>query len=345
MEEAYRRFCASSIRSDAGDWEGALSELQAAIHYDPESSRLCTYAANLLLLAGREAEAVQVLRKGTRLADPDPEAYILLAAIRRKNGDEVAAAHCYRQALRLDPHQRKAYLELALLAEKRGRRDDALRHLQSALREEPGSVEMLLRLAGLCIEMKLDRSALRYIRLAEEQKPTDLESLVILAETYASLNLTEDALAVYREAGRRYAGSPLVHRRIGFLLLAQKRLAEALEAFAASQAIDPIDEGTLFGLGVALDRTGRRDEAMRLFHQVILINRETPTPATTSGMCTPRKANAWKKRRPSSAARSLSSRTADRFLTRWDGSITGRGGMPRRSPSCAARRGWNPPTP
>jgi protein O-GlcNAc transferase len=88
-----------------------------------------------------------------------------------------------------------------------------------------------------------------------------------LGETYRDLGRTADAARVMRDAVALDPRPAAYWNSLGTVLGAGGQLADAERAFAEATARDGNDPNYVFNHGVALERLGRRDEAIAQYRR------------------------------------------------------------------------------
>jgi Flp pilus assembly protein TadD len=157
-----------------GDFESALSRLEAAATARPDDPEALNNLGQALVRLNRPQEAVRPLEAAVGLA-PDKWAYRFnLARARGLSGDWNGAVEDYCVADRLFPDDHATLFNLALALRKSGRAADAIPALER--------VTML--------------------------EPADSSFLLMLGRTYDELDRTAEAAGVYRRFLSKAAGSP-----------------------------------------------------------------------------------------------------------------------------------------
>jgi tetratricopeptide (TPR) repeat protein len=187
--------------------------------------------ATHLLAMGRAADALPLAEQAV-LADPhDVEALGTLARCHLAQRDHEKAQEAARRAVAASPEDPWPHRLLATALSGSGRRKDAVRAQAEAVRLEPGSAHALAELATLLADDRQRRAALEAIERARAIQPDD--PLVAIGESYVAL------------AARRWADAEAAARR--------------------ALAADPESTDAMNNLGVALERQGRRAEALDLY--------------------------------------------------------------------------------
>jgi hypothetical protein len=190
------------------------------------------------------------------------------AAAHVRAGRLPEAAEAYGRAERADPADFRAPFSLATLDLQQGRPDRAAPRLRRVVRLKPDLFEAWHNLAAACQALeRWEEAAAAYAR-ALALRPEAIETRRNLAAALGVLGRADEAAEHYRELAkvpplRLWALSRLAHFRpaaVDDAALADMRRAADDPAVDADTRI-----GLAFGLGEALERRGRDDEAFAAF--------------------------------------------------------------------------------
>lgn len=177
-----------------------------------------------------------------------------------------------------DPH--RAEFEDALIRGVRALQEDrklaALKAFQEALTYKPDNIETLLRTGYVTNTLGEHELAISYflrVRELHDDADQDFELCFSLATAYAKLERWDDTLAEYDRCLLRQATDS---SRLAYLgnaaevHMANGQLERAVEDYRAALQLYPDYIHALFGLAVALERLGQRDEARTALRQGFL---------------------------------------------------------------------------
>ena len=204
-----------------------------------------------LLHLNRTGEAIETIERALALRGDDAE----LALFAARNYESFGGRHSGRAKELLSEFESKAprgdWLRTAAqLAESDGRRDEALSHWQELLRSQPLAMDAHAAVASLLAEQQGRAAGLAHL----EQAVTHFPHYQPLSQLWAQ-RLGEEPAAVREPVLRRLLeANPddgWLHRELGFLLVNQRRIAEAWQEAEISLRLDP-HEGPTYHLRALL---------------------------------------------------------------------------------------------
>lgn len=192
-----------------------------------------------VLAESRAADARQVERLTPLLADP-------VRAVRHEAARQLAG----RRARLAAPEQARLDAEVA--------------DLETSLRHDLSRGQAWLNLATLQGVRGQAEAAEQSLRRAMAVEPRFVPAYVNLADLLRGSAREAQAEAVLRQGLQVDASSPVLREALGLSLVRQARKPEALKEFLAAHRAAPDDPRFRYVYALALDDTGRRDEARRV---------------------------------------------------------------------------------
>lgn len=230
-------FSLARLHALDGDYDVAVTLLQASIEADPQSAFLHATVADLYLKLNRVQEAINACRTAISLNPDLGEAELLLANILSGMKQERGAIDHYKRGIELLPDKEEAYLQLAIVYLRLFEYEEAVKTLKALLEKSPESPLAYYYLGKSYEQMKLPKEALAYYKRVIELKP-DFEP---------------------------------VYLDIGLSLESQGERAEAIRSFESLLQVNPHNFSVMQHL-VQLDIQEKRlDEALKILN--ILISR------------------------------------------------------------------------
>ena len=282
--------------ADLGDPGAALPLLSGAMAEIPRCLSLALDLASALLLDGRAAEALDLLRRTAPRVQGHPALLWYLGQLLVQAGDAAAAQPALERAILLDPHAPLPRADLADLLLGRDRTGEALAVCREALALFPDCARLhhlhglaLLRLgdgpgaeAALAESVRLDpgkpfvradlADLLRRRGRAAEGADILAESAALFPDHAHSRHMLGLCLQDQKDHGRAAAellesvrldpDKPFARYDLGVSLMALSRDAEAFVHLSRAVELDGNFPWSRFNLGMVLQRLGRPEEAL-----------------------------------------------------------------------------------
>jgi tetratricopeptide (TPR) repeat protein len=189
----------------------------------------------LALDADDHRQAETLARRLVQVEPDNADAWQLLGAACRGQGQRVEAVAAYREALRIQPEHAEALLALGIALAEQGQRDEAIPLLRSSCRLRPDSAPARYNLG---------------VALAQHGQAGEAE-------------------AVIRDALRLAPGYAAAHYALGNLLNSRGERAEAVACYRAALGHKPDYGEACNNLGLALNEMGRPAEAVIILCQAV----------------------------------------------------------------------------
>ncbi len=178
----------------------------------------------------------------------------------------------YRECIENQPERADLYHRVAVCHFQRGAYEASLAAADQALALEPASRSYILHQGECRLVLGLLEEALENCRRLVAGDPLDKRGYLLLARCHTANGNERLVLQAYRDGLYRTVEKALFHRLLGDCHRFAGRLAEAqLEYRAALEAHPSAKEKqqTFFGLGLCLERAGRRKEAAAVLRQAL----------------------------------------------------------------------------
>ena len=289
--QAYHHALRAEFALARDDGATAHDELQLALVYDPSSVHLHAKLIRLMLMQRDLAAAAKYVRRARASAGDTVTVLRLASEVARAEGALARAERRLRTALQKAPHNLDVGLDLASILAMRNKRRRAFALLRQLSRRHRDSPRPHLVRADLLRSMGRWTLSSSALSAAARRSPLSIESVGHLADSYERSGRLGDAAAVLARACRRapndaqvrlYAARVALARDrpkeaarwlddakrcdpeapVGLVLLAEGFDRESVNSLRAASVSSPADLAVRFGLGSALARTGRTDEAL-----------------------------------------------------------------------------------
>ena len=169
-------------------------------------------------------------------------------------------------AVTVSPDAYHAQTNLAVALQEQSEYDAAEQHYRTALTLRPDGHEALASLGGLLVQRERYDEALAYLRRAWDRNPSEASIVTNMAVLLQKQGRYDEAARLYRE--QLAAAPPAVQQAklysgLGGALGSLGRFDEAIDCFRRAITLDPDDDLPHYNLGLALQRTGDAEGALR----------------------------------------------------------------------------------
>lgn len=252
---------------DAAGAEQAFREaLQASDSAAPQFRRML---ADALYLQGKQAEALDTLRRLAADGSADPQTYMRLGQMLLQSRDLEGAEATLRKAAELDPVAPRIRAMLADVLCARGEREEAVRMLRQLASEGAADGRTHALLAQLLLQARDLDGAEQAYRKAAELDPASAALRSALAEVLVRQGKQDEALVLLRQLVAEGATDTRIHSRVGQLLLRLGDPDGAERAFRRAIALNPNDLQLHSALMALLIGQNRRDDAIAALGEMV----------------------------------------------------------------------------
>jgi len=276
----------SSVEASLGNYEAALTALEAAEGLQPDYPPARLRKAGILFDLGRLEESRKLYENLIERDSGLAEGWYGAGRARAALGDTDGAVQALGKACVLFPLYGSAHYALAQALRKQGKEAEAQRHLTiyeaNKTTVPPASdrymaevahlnrgAAYLLRLARDAEERGQMEEALKFSREALAADPKSVQGHINLISIYGRMGRTDQAAEHYRQAVALNENQADAHYNYGVLLFELKRLAEAKKSFEKALSINPQYAEAHNNLGYLLEMEGKPAEAIRHYQQAI----------------------------------------------------------------------------
>jgi Flp pilus assembly protein TadD len=264
--DAVVRFDLGVLLRNTGDLRGAEDALRRAIELEPGLPGAANILAGVLMQAGRQQEAIDLLRP---LAADSEDAHLhhRLGLLYCEAGDLAAAETALRRSVGLDGRLHGALTTLAGMLERSDRLEEAFGLLQPAALD---SADAMLHFTLGTLRRRLGDldGAEHSLRRAIALEPGLPGAVNILAGVLMEEGDDAEAMALLQPLAADSQDAHL-HHRLGILLFRAGDLNGAETALRRSIALDGALHGAVNTLAGVLERSGRAAEAVAILRPVV----------------------------------------------------------------------------
>ncbi|MGH2557552.1 MAG: tetratricopeptide repeat protein [Thermomicrobiales bacterium] len=256
---------------DAGDWDGSIAILRAALPEHPTSVVLLSRLGHALRLAGRIDEAVDALQQAGVLAPDDPDVLYELGIGLRQQASiwrAMATHERFREHLPDDPRGELALAnDLTVL----GRPDKALPELEALRQSAPDDVAYAVSHARALNRMGRYTEALSILDDVLTRDPEVVDAYTAAAEANLGLDRTAAWIDAATKAFDIDPASPMSHFWMHKVRLEENRVTDAAEHLDRALTTHRRYVEAQVALASLFWRLGELDEAEEWFASAALI--------------------------------------------------------------------------
>jgi len=278
---------------ELGNTAKAEEYYTAALDHDPESREANSALGQLYERSGNWFNALEKLTNEAQIVGTEAEAVDLYYRIGKINEDmllDVDSAHAaYERALEIDHTHLPSIQALKEIASRRGRHEEYLGHLRAEANytEDDWGKTELHTTAGLFLQEKmsdLDGAASEFERalaVTFDHLPA-AKPFAEIAFRNEQWERTESLLDIIVERlDAATEGTELCRQyyRLGYVCEKLGKESKALKSYQRAYELDATYLPALEGLGTALNKAGRYDDAAKIYQAILIHHRDGLTDA------------------------------------------------------------------
>jgi tetratricopeptide (TPR) repeat protein len=305
---SYYHYSLAKWNEDQGDYPKALSEMQIALKYNPDSSTIHLAIAALLEKTGSIQEAIDHAKKAAQLDPSDPDPHWLLANIyfrpQLRGNSSTDGIRELEKLKELAPDDDRVYYALGSAYFELNQPEKAIQAFEKFQSLSAGIDVGYREIAKYYDRTGNPQLAAEYLVKGLAIQPDSLESLSLLGNIYFKLNKNKEAIQIYRKLLEASEDNDAISQRLAFLLVETGEYEEAIkilneiskdkpanpasqmylgraqiglhkypEAIETLQSITVPDAGiameSQFYLGIAYEEYGKYGEAIKIFSSLL----------------------------------------------------------------------------
>jgi len=181
-----------AIALERGNYEQAVSDLQAAASAFPNVTKVTAELVSALRASGKADEALTVLDKAEKQTPNDSDLNFQRGRIFEATGRQQAACEAYEKALELDPQNSQAAFRLAYYMDLRGEDARAIELYKRVAGQGSAFVNAMINLALLYEDRDDMDNAIAGFKEALKADPTNKRAALYLRDAVESLDMYYD---------------------------------------------------------------------------------------------------------------------------------------------------------
>jgi tetratricopeptide (TPR) repeat protein len=280
---SYYHYTLAKLAEDEDNLDKALSEMQIALDYNPESSSISLELAFLYEKGGNVREAIYHAEEAARLDPSAPDPHWLLANIYYPREGSASAAEGLKKATQefekvkeLAPKDERTYLALGDVYFKLNQPEKAIQSYEKyqslASQSDKGYQEIARYYAG----EGNDEKAIEFCLKGLEAQPDSAESLWLLSQLYKKINKDKEAIPLIRKLLTVTGNNPMIRRQLAASLLESNEFSEAADLLKELVKTNPQDMKIQIFLGRAQIGLRQFSEAIQTLKSVVKDDPNSP---------------------------------------------------------------------
>ena len=247
------RLGAGDVFFAAKEFEKAAEAYRIEIGGDSENGDLYRRLGNsLMLVAGRENEAISAYRDALRFKSDAQEVHYNLGILYEKKGLHDEAVVEYKQAL-LSGESADVRYRLADIYTRRGSLQQAIEQYRILRKSNPSSQSVLQKLASVYTAAGNQKEAIAIYRELLQVNPDHLEAHRELAALYKKANLQDETEREYREILRLKKDDMDVRSALTSIYVKKKSYPELIALLKENLEMAPQDTNHHYRLGLVYE--------------------------------------------------------------------------------------------
>ncbi len=245
----------------------AEKSFRRALELNPQAARARSGLAEVLLASGKHEEAIAEAKAAIAAGDDRAATFSLLGIAQTIGGKYDEALPNLDESLKRDPKNAMALLYRAEVFIAKNRFDEAIRDLRSALAIEPIS-RTKMRLGAAYLQTKQYAEAIALYQDVLKDEPSNNEARTALAVAMIDSGKGNEAIAELETLIKAEPVRADLRAQLAATYLPTQP-EKALEQYTAAARLEPSQPSHQIGVGSALVKLRRFQEAVGLLRQVL----------------------------------------------------------------------------
>lgn len=256
---------------NAKDYAKALAALEQLVARDPKNYRALFDIAYAYTMMGERAKAIDAYRKTLAVRPDLPQANVNLATLLLEEKQAAEAAGLLAKVAAARPSNAHVQFLLANALAGSGQDSEAAVQYRKVLALDPNSPEACLGLGRILAKQGQNAEAEQQFASALQLQPGDPATVLEAGRFYEATGKGEQALRLYTDLAAKQPQNAPARRRLGELLLHQKRYTEAAAELEAAARLAPSPQDD-WNLARAYAGVKQPAQAVPLLRKVVAAN-------------------------------------------------------------------------
>ena len=273
---SYYHFALSKQAEDENDLAKAISEMETALNYNPDSSSIHMELAVLFEKSGDRVEAIDHAQEAARLDPKDPDPHWLLANIyypregATSGNDGTTKAIQELEKLReLSPDDERTYAALGEAYFRTNQPEKAIQAYEKYQTLAEDTDKGYLEIAKYYANAGNTDKAVEYCSKGLAAQPESAESLWLLTQLYSKQNKDKESIPVYKKLLAVTNNNPQIRRQLATSLIESDQSKEAVQILQDLLKTGPKDKKIQILLGRAQIELRQIPEAIELLQSIV----------------------------------------------------------------------------
>ncbi len=251
-----------SLYAEQQKWPEAQQSFAAALELNPELAAAHLHMG-ITLEAVQKPGALEELTKAYQLASQDAVVDLQFGQALASAGRDEQAIPVLKHAVELDPKATQASYQLALALQRTNQLEEAIALFEKVAVAEPKNAEVLTNLGMALCQAQQAKYAVPILQRAVALTPENATAHQNLAAAYIQLSQFDDAVSQLRMALKLSPNAPQLHYNLGLAYKMQDDAADAIPELERAEKLDASAPEPPYVLGVLYLQAGRYADADR----------------------------------------------------------------------------------
>ncbi len=249
-----------------------VSKQQALKRWNQARSHLAVNLARQQFQAGQLKKSEQSLMDVLEKSPDSAEAWMLLAKVYQRQNRPSQSRRCLDKTLELSPDDPEANFYIAITYENSGDLAKALECYQQAWASNIDYVPYMISTVEVMVALDKKAEALKLLQEQIELGQTDPAVHYVAGNILASMGRPEAAASMYSEARKRFPKDVQVTEALAFTLMKSGKIDEAIKLFERLNELSKVkkessNKSIILALGDCYIESGEFHQAQRCFEE------------------------------------------------------------------------------
>lgn len=262
------------VHTAKGEYDLAEREYIRAADLEPGNIKALTFLSDLYVIQQKLDKAADLYEKILRVKKDDAFIFFNLGIIYSKLDKLDKAEENLEKAIEIDEGYIEAQVVLGYVYEIEGKYTAALQQYLKVSEIEPMNKEVHLRLGMLYHHLGQTDKAIEQNRILKRLDPYSPEPYLRNFSIYVSARRYDEAETVLREALRNGVSGSVIYVSLGYLAGLTGDNDKSADYYEVAVDKEPDNQAYRFYYAAALERTGKKDEAIEMLEKLVSIEPE-----------------------------------------------------------------------